>query len=328
MKYTLLIILWLCTEAVASEQDNNQRFAVDLSTRVVRNFETNQTATLQFVGFDYLKIFSGTQGDIGTLLLQPYIARIDNLENHPPFFDDEDDTELTFRNFYFNYTGINGGRFNIRLGHFEIPFGLEQVINTNGTLHDFIHGANIGVKADWGASLNGTLPTLEYEFALTRASGNEWETKGNPYFLSGRVGSSREKNFSVGISALDGELFTGNKQTISRSRYGIDFLWYRKALTFMGDLSIGKDESTYVFNSLLELNWHNPYETVLVYLQYKRFAKDFTVGGWDSLNNITLGAQYDPDNHWQFDAQLSSDQSTIASNAKQHKLALQLRYRF
>jgi len=312
----------------ASEWDQNQRFAVDLSSRALHDFDDDRFATIQFIGIDYLKIFSNARGDWGTLLLQPYITRIDNLTRHPRSFDDEDDTELIFRHFYFNYTGLSRGKFNIRLGHFEIPFGLEQVINTNGTIHDFIHGSNIGVKADWGISLNGILPNLEYDFALTRATGNEWKNQGNPYFISGRIGSSAANNFIVGVSALEGELYTGRDKTLSRSRLGIDFQWFIKSFTLMGDFSIGKDEDTDIFNSLLEVDWHNLYETLIVYVQYKRFSKKVPDNSWDELNTVSLGARYEPDNHWQFDAQLNHDFSTIGDGVKRDVLALQIRYRF
>ncbi len=323
----IFLLMLLSTTAMSSEWDQNQRFAIDLSSRVLHDFETDQTATIQFIGIDYLKIFSNSGGDYGTLLLQPYITRIDNLKKRPAFFDDEDDTELVFRNFYYNYTGLGRGRFNIRLGHFELPYGLEQIVATNGTIHNFIHGPNLGIKADWGISLNGILPFLEYDFALTRGSGNNWETKGDPYVLSGRLGTTREKNLILGISAMDGEIFTDKEQTLSRSRYGVDFTWYVRAFTLMGELSTGKDESTNVFNSLLELDWQSPYETSLLYLQFKRFSRE-NPQGWDDKNNLAIGARYEPDNHWQLDAQLSGDLSTMGSAAKHQVLGLQVRYRF
>ncbi len=328
MKYILSTLLMvISTTAMSSEWDQNQRFSIDLSSRVLHDFETDETATLQFIGIDYLKIFSNSGGDYGTLLLQPYITRIDNLKKRPAFFDDEDDTEFVFRNFYYNYTGLGRGRFNIRLGHFELPYGLEQIYATNGTIQQFIQGPNLGLKVDWGVSLNGILPSFEYEVALTRGSGNAWETKGDPYVVSGRIGTSREKNLILGLSAMDGELFTNKEQTQSRSRYGVDFTWFVRSFTLKGELSTGKNESTNVFNSFLELDWQSPYETSLLYLQFKRFSREGQQG-WDDKNNLAIGARYEPDNHWQLDAQLSDDLSTMGAAAKHQVLGLQIRYRF
>lgn len=163
-------------ESVLDSLTDNARWAFDLSARGMYNNRANEWYSAFFMGLDLHKVFSGPDGDWGTLVLQPYVMRLDS-PAQPAFFEDHHDWELVYRIFNFNYTGLAGGKFNVRVGHFEIPFGLEHVVNTNGTLHDYMHGPNIGIKADWGVSLNGELETFDYEFSLTRGTGNEWSSR-------------------------------------------------------------------------------------------------------------------------------------------------------
>ena len=161
---------------------DNLRWAIDLAARPSFDDRLDEWHSAFFLGLDVHKVFGSESGDWGTLVLQPYLTRLDS-PRHPPFFESNHDWELVWRIFNFNYTGIASGRFNVRVGHMEIPFGLEQVVNTNGTLRDYQHGRNIGVKADWGVSLNGELPAWDYEFSLTRGTGNEWSSRGDPFPL-------------------------------------------------------------------------------------------------------------------------------------------------
>ena len=135
----------------------NLRMTVDLSSRIGLT-RGGGTAYQHVIGLDSHKVISGEGGDWGTVVMQGYLTRIDNQAQHPPFFDGADDTQFVYRIVNLNLTRYGRGRFNVRVGHFEIPFGLEHVINTNGTLRDFMHGPNLGVKADWGAGVNGSFP--------------------------------------------------------------------------------------------------------------------------------------------------------------------------
>ncbi len=62
------------------------------------------------------------------------------------------------------------GKPRVRIGHFEIPYGIEHAINTNGTLRNYRHSANLGIKADWGLAINGETTSFEYEVSASRGS--------------------------------------------------------------------------------------------------------------------------------------------------------------
>ncbi|MCV6606136.1 MAG: hypothetical protein OIF34_12590, partial [Porticoccaceae bacterium] len=100
---------------------DNLRFAVDLSSRVSHFDHADETGYTNVAGIDLHKVFSSTEGDIGTLIVQLYWTRIDNLIMRPGFFDGPDDSELVYRIVNFNWTALGPQAPHIRVGHFEIP---------------------------------------------------------------------------------------------------------------------------------------------------------------------------------------------------------------
>ena len=80
----------------------NSRWTIDASTRITRNTEKNHNSFQHVIGIDIHKVFSGETSDIGTLLFQPYIVKINNNTNFPFVFDDPNDTQLTWRIANFN----------------------------------------------------------------------------------------------------------------------------------------------------------------------------------------------------------------------------------
>lgn len=151
---------------------DHTRLALDLTVRGVYEGTSENLDGMQFFGIDAHKVFGHERGDIGTLIVQVYGTSLTDVEMHPAMFKDDDDTKIVYRNVNFNYTSLFDGRLNLRIGHFEVPFGIEHVINTNGSLRTYMHDQNIGVKGDWGFSVNGELSRFEYELAWTRGSGN------------------------------------------------------------------------------------------------------------------------------------------------------------
>jgi hypothetical protein len=317
-------------QAATPSLRDNLRWTIDLAARAVDETESHEFGHVEFLGLDLHKVFTGDQGDWGTLTFQSYLTRINNIGMHPPFFESSYDTEIEWRIANFNLVVLDGGRMNIRFGHFEIPFGLEQIVNTNGTLRDYIHGPNFGLKADWGVTVNGELPALEYELALSRGSGNNWRNNGDPYIVSGRVGTPRDRNWWLGVSGFDGKVYDRSQAdgTFKRSRVGFDGAWYWHQLGFLGEISLGRDESRDVLNTLLEVDWSSSDDAWLVYAQMRRFEVDRpSSSGTDSALGTSLGVTWDPDNHWSFGMQWSHDFETFSGVPDTNVLAGQIRYR-
>lgn len=273
-----------------SEESNflgeNSRWTIDASTRITRNTDKNHNSFQHVIGIDIHKVFSGETSDIGTLLFQPYIVKINNNTNFPFVFDDPNDTQLTWRIANFNYTALSQGQFNIKLGHFEIPYGLEHDTDTNGTLRQFTF-SDRGRKTDWGVSINGILPQFEYEIALTRGSGNEIKSQGNPHIFSGRIGTSSNKNIVAGVSWFTGDVLNRNVIT-ERQKFGIDLSYYYYQWQFKAESSIGSTAKNDTLNALIETLWMNPRETLSTYVQIGYQSTEVDNG----ISNATQSTSY------------------------------------
>ncbi|MBG79974.1 MAG: hypothetical protein CMJ39_04590 [Phycisphaerae bacterium] len=308
---------------------DNLRFAIDLSGRFEWNSQRREWGISQFYGFDLFKVFSGKEGDWGTLLLQGFATRINNVQPHPWFFDGPTDWEFVYRIFNFNYTGLAGGRFNIKVGHFEMPFGLEMLIDTNGTLRNVDLARNLGIKADWGVTVNGVLEHVEYEIGLGRGSGNEWHASGSPYEFVGRIGTSRSEPWVFGVSGFYGDLYRPNVpgNTIHRRRLGFDVSWFGAPVDIMSQISFGLDGEDTVVNSLIELGWRPASETTLFYLQLRQDSRQFDPE-WSTQIQTRLGFQWAVDNHWVLSGEWVQNLTNYQSLPADTTFRMQIRYRF
>ncbi len=322
----------------------NLRFTLDASQRFVYSDERRETALESFLGFDAHKVVSSREQDIGTLTLQGYLTRIHNQPAHPPFFEDEDDWEFVYRIFNFNYTGLTGGRLNFRVGRYEVPFGLEHSINTNGTLRDYTSPENLGMKADWGASVNGVLPWLEYEVGWQRGNTDQRHGEASG-IVAGRVGTSSERRFAVGLSGFHGRVSNeravglwkrgladpGSEADIEhilrRTRFGIDAHYEFSRFTLLGEASLGDDRGQGVRLLLLELDWHASDDRTVAYLQLKAHERDWD-SGWEDQTSGAFGIRFAPDRHWSVSTQISQQFTTFGDGERDTLWAFQLRYRY
>ena len=276
---------------------NNLRWTIDSSVQQWVDSSTEDWSDRYAVGLDLHKVFTGPRGDIATLILQPYVLWMPGDRPRPSFFDGRE-TALTWRIANVNWALLNRGKLNLRVGHFEVPFGLEHEINTNGTLRQYSNGPNLGLKGDWGISLNGLTRGLQYEAAVTRGTGQEYNEHGNPHVFSARVGRPFGAERSFGIAVFDGRVQTP-AGLVERTRYGVDMRTQVGALGVMAELAYGDDDGDDVVSWLAELNWRNGLESVLAYLQVGRLATDLgdsdtaSVGvRWLLSRHFTIAGQF------------------------------------
>ena len=64
--------------------------------------------------------------------------------------------------------------------------------------------AALGIKADWGASINGVMPRFNYELSYTLGTGNEISDSDGG-LVAGRIGTRAGRFFRLGVSFLEGE---------------------------------------------------------------------------------------------------------------------------
>ncbi len=296
VRRALAIGFFACTTPAFADGESllsNLRSALDFSSRSM--YRDTQTWHVAAAGLDLHSVLSSDRGDIGTLTLQPYLLRIDDAPNPGPLFEDDHDWALQWRIANFNYTGLAQGKLNLRVGHFELPFGLEQIEQTNGTLYQLNSPANVGLKADWGMSLNGVLPQFEYEVAYMLGEGNELSsTRGGQWV--GRIGSSSDRRWRVGASFLNGE--QQEPVLVQRERYGVDLSYqlgrgWRAGL----DVSTGREQSSKVRAQLWQLLWADAKEQLHTYIQWRR-SKVSAQTSTAAQQSLRMGFRYEPSPRW------------------------------
>ncbi len=323
MRSLLCMALLLTAPLSYAEWSDNLRWSIDSSTRQIYDFETDRRFDLYAAGLDLHKVFATERRDVATLILQPYVLWMPADRPRPAFFDDNEAT-LTWRIANINVVVLPRGRLNLRVGHFEFPFGLEHDVNTNGTLRQYSNGTNLGGKADWGLSANGFISGWQYELALTRGSGQEYHRRGDPYVVSARIGSPVENDLAFGLAAFDGRVL-GGAGTIERERVGADLRWTIGPVQLLAEASIGKDFDDTVHSHLVELNWTSRYESLLVYLQHRRQSSDGTAAYRRESNGV--GVRWLLNNRFTIESQFDRRRGSGSQAADANELSLHLRYR-
>ena len=315
----VLFVLLPFSSTVTAGVEVQTRAALDLAVRSEWPSGGSGTQGALYAGFDGHAVLSRNRGDFGTALVQLYVTKISNFSSPPRAFDHANDTEVIFRNLYFNWTG-RSRRTNVRLGHFEVPYGLEQIENTNGTLRQLMHTSNFGMKGDWGIALNGESSHLEYDLAWTRGTGNTRFGGVESGLVAASVGSRRDASFVLGLSGLTGAVQT-DAGPIDRHRVALDWGWYWRRLSFLGEVGGGRDDDGSARQALIELGIESGDGSWTSYTQFRYLDAPAR------RNALTtaLGMTYSPDPFWTFSGELSRSNAADAHGGLGARL--QLRYR-
>ena len=281
-------------------------------------------------GLDHYARWSNDTRDIATINMQLYLSRFEDHPKPPPFADGPNDWEFTPRINTINWHVSGDGRFNIKMGHFEMPYGIEHTINSNGTLRQFSTGPNLGTKVDWGVTFNGTFPKFLYEIGVGRGSGMDFESMGDPHLVVGRIGSPvNTQNFwGTGETAYGLSFYQRNNATgQERWRVGLDGQHYIGPLGLLGEISAGEDEKVETYLGLIEVNLSNSAETLLAYTQY-RWQYKYASSDWEDGSSVTLGVRYAPSDRWAFSTQYNENIRDLAPARDNYMLSLQARLRY
>ena len=326
----LCLLASLSQANTLNSMTENLRLSLDVSSRTVsyeqsdlqKDQQGKQVGYTHVIGMDLHKVFSDNQGDVGTLVLQTYLTKLDNQVQRPGFFEDENDSKLVYRIMTFNYTRHSQWRPNIKLGHLELPYGLEHSLNTNGTLKGYQQGPNLGIKADWGMSLNKQHQNLEYEVSATTGGNQEIKRQDGSYVYSARIGTPRSGNQVIGASIYESSL-ANNK----RRRFALDAQYYWGLFAVYGQFDTGEDNQQDVHKAIIDLNWRDTQEITTVYLQSFYLMKEVQSEN-QKKHTYTLGVQLDYRQQWDISAQYQWDQQVFTGESKNPLLSAQLRYRF
>ena len=297
---------------------DNLRWAVDLAGRVTVPVDQGDVGHQEFFGLDTHKVVSTSKRDWATVLVQLYLKNKDDQE-----------VKFTPRLVYVNFMVSPKGMFNVRLGPILVPFGLNLPSLAPGTLRQFSTGKNVGFKVDWGTSLNGVLPVGNYEIALSRGSGSEYDSRNSPYLVSGRLGTPADRRFVVGLSGLYGKVLRPKlTNPLQRYRVGLDLRWLGGPIDALAEVAYGEDKGdTPVLNSFLELSWNSPYESLLIYVQGRIYWQR-PEQSWERTAYLTAGAQWNVIRHIWASAQYRQGLSRSSRDDRPDLFSAQLRYRF
>ena len=300
----------------------NARWSLDFATVRSEQIGGDGWSGRHAVGFDYRTVLGGPGGDAAVIVFQPYLLRLVNARQPNLTVEDPDEWELTWRIANVNLKVLDRGRLNIRIGHFEVPYGIEQNLDTNGTLRQFTF-ADQGIKVDWGVTANGTIAGFEYETAYSLGAGNDVEQRDGSGLVTGRIGTSSQRNLVAGFSFMEGHILTASGST-ERRRIGIDLAWYRNNWETLAEISVGENDDRSIANTLVDIGWRTPLEDWLVYTQW-RTSRLNADSGSERRQQYTLGVRWQRTRRFLVSAEARRDAPSGAADVD--TLTVQARYR-
>ncbi|MEO7995014.1 MAG: hypothetical protein ABI743_11500 [bacterium] len=243
----LLLLLLLTTPAYA----NTERLSGELNLAgglYSNDADLFRTHPQPGVGFEHFKKWSTDEGDWLTTSLQMRFIFNTEIDNFEP---DVMDAYANFRR--------DNGQANIKVGKFEIPYGLEPVLDTHGTLLQSGNHHNLGTLWDWGVDLNGQLDTVDYQIsALTGDFSQIYpHHEQDSWLISGRVGSPRTgEDDAWGLSIAAGHTVPSmheeamphdeheemEPEAMDLVRVGGDYTRWAGPATWLAEASVGTDD--------------------------------------------------------------------------------------
>jgi hypothetical protein len=349
---SLLVIIFLHFQPIAAEEPlvtdtnhqlsfENHRLSFDLNSILQ---ESTQDASSwgwwNEIGVDYYKKIRVGNRDVAKVLLQVNWATLDNYPRPPGFFEGMDDGgELVLRNNYIDFSLDNLNKFNLKIGKFELPYGLETSVATQKELRQVLTVKNIGVKADWGVEFHGLFEKYKYQVAIMRGSGSDVTSLNLPRIsLPGHIVSARFGTISGSESIYGGENGYGasffnasipvgelsdNKELW---RIGLDGQSYRGPFGVLAELNYGQDGNIDIFNAFVESNYVTPVESLLVYSQFRTLSRK--VISWDDSNSVALGVRYEISRNFTLSAQWNRSINDSESQSVGDFWTIQSRWRF
>lgn len=326
----------LCCLALprATFADNEWSVAYEVVAKgnYAADYDSGNLGFLYSTGIDARKVFVGERSNIATANVQLDVWCTDNQIMPAPIFEKDHDCEGVARNLSLNFHVSGDGRFNVMVGHTELPFGLEVPVTTSKSLRSLLTPRDLALKVDWGVGVNGTVSGISYATLLSRGSGLEYRDRNSPWAFSGRVGTAFNRqrllpNAGFGLSFFKGDVLLGNGNLSPRKRIALDCSAYLGRFGLLGQLSAGETGSNDAWNGLAELNWSNVDESRIGYVQIKAFNEE-RERKWHRDIKLTLGWRFGYVEGFTWGLQYSRQFRSFASDDDQDFLEFQLKYRW
>jgi hypothetical protein len=216
---------------------------------------------------------------------------------------------LEYHNLYFDHFNIldsflspearaqHIGRFNLRLGRFYVPMGLNVQTDTHGTLLQLSNDRNFGFERDWYAGLWGALTDrLNYDLYAMTGSGYDLRLEGQKGLIGLRVSLNNrflfDHGWEGGLGVITGERLSTHAlmrspsvaawadegRFIETRRIGLDARHTRPiafgSLTMTGEWTSGRDESDDITTQLYQIDALRRDRRLGYSLQYRRFRQE------------------------------------------------------
>ncbi|MEK7762985.1 MAG: hypothetical protein AAB433_15540 [Nitrospirota bacterium] len=273
--------------------------------------ERGKSASRQSIGFEALKKFSSATATLASLDFQGRLVRRDGF--NPVQNDMEGQGRpgwaFEYHNAYLDlYNVLNPllsdeqrsntvGHFNLRVGRFYVPFGLNLQTDTHGTVLQLSNDRNFGFERDWYTGFWGAInPHVNYDVYYLAGSGYDLKFKGQSGLGAIRISLANKYSYEYGLegglSILGGERLSpeaitrrrtlamdaGSENRVATKRVGLDGR-YRQAiptglLTVTSELSGGRDLSSTVFTQLYQAEYLRASRQWGVSVQYRRFQQE------------------------------------------------------
>ena len=145
----------------------------------------------------------------------------------------------------------------VRLGHFDLPFGLTPALALRGQALQPLSALDLGFAQDWGLSARGKWGNFEYEAAATLGSGEALRLRSGRSLWTGRLGLPTYRKVQYGVSLLYGSPFRPGQagRQLASWRLAADgvFIYHEPFTSLKGEVDFGADEGQLAGGFLLGL---------------------------------------------------------------------------
>jgi len=278
-----------------------------------------QAAGRNSAGFILFGTFSGPRGQIGDMNMQFRATYYNNQFTHGIKMGNEkaeelNDFELELHNAYLRMR-VLPPMFNVRIGHFYVPYGIQPWVDTHGTILQSPAMEFVGLDNDWGIAVEGQNSKLEYQVGLTRGSGMEFFGKDNNFALAGKFSTPRigeHVNDWLGVSFLIGRIYDPmgverlrswdmdekmdifKDNVIRRWRAGLDGQKVTGPARIKFEITSGQDDNKeYILGEFAEVKYAlGKNNRWLTYLQLENLTQNISQSSRDSDTVVRLGLTY------------------------------------
>lgn len=238
MKYRILIVLTILLILPSKVSlPSGLQISGGADTRLVNTGGKENDIELEGLFLNLRKVFSDEKGD--RLIAVGQIDFDNNFNDIRPYQT------------YLQYKGPLG-KWNIRAGHYILPFGLLSSYDTERLVLKTVEDLNLGIKLDTGIELLGFFGDFDYAISLSQGVGrNRLTDIDNNKLVAARLGW-QGNDISLGLSGLVGNVLTEENSVIRKDiglnniyekRVGLDITKYIGPLVLRGEVNIGEDDN-------------------------------------------------------------------------------------